>query len=85
MSSFSVYQRTKIHFSMNNVVINVVNSENFNLQCDIAGANEFKIIRKINIYILLFIAAPWVNAKRRMKLRRDPTLDKGHRCKYLII
>ncbi|XP_076244802.1 regulating synaptic membrane exocytosis protein fife isoform X2 [Calliopsis andreniformis] len=22
---------------------------------------------------------PWVNAKRRIKLRRDPTLDKGHR------
>lgn len=36
-------------------------------------------------YTLSFIAAPWVNAKRRIKLRRDPSLDKGHRSKYVII
>lgn len=32
----------------------------------------------------MLLLAPRMNAKRRVKLRRDPVMDKGHRSEYII-
>lgn len=41
-------------------------------------------IIKIDFSVYLTFPAPRINAKRRVKLRRDPVMDKGHRSKYII-
>lgn len=66
----------KVYFFSN--IINTSKDESQSLYLKFLGDNIFKLI-----YFLSF-SAPRMNAKRRVKLRRDPVMDKGHRSKYII-